>query len=166
MSTAIQQRAHALWVIVLSFFIAYLLAIVPFPDWAMNYRPEWVPLVLMYWVMALPYRVGIGCAWCVGLVLDILEGSALGLNAMGLVIIAYVTLSLHQRLRMFSQLQQSGLVFTLVGLNLLLTHWLQIVTGQTIGSNLMFLFGALTSAVIWPSMFQLLRHIRRSFDVH
>lgn len=166
MSTAIRQRSHSLWVIFLSFFIAYLLAIVPFPDWAMNYRPEWVPMVLMYWVMALPYRVGIGSAWVAGLVLDILEGSPLGLNAMGMVVIAYVTLSLHLRLRMFSQLQQAGLVLALVGLNLLLTHWLQIVTGQTVSSNLSFLLAALTSAIIWPSLFQLLRHIRRSFDVH
>jgi len=146
-------------------FIAYLLAIVPFPVWAMNYRPEWIPMVLIYWVMALPYRVGIGWAFVVGLLLDILEGSILGLNAMALVIIAYVTLSLHLRLRMFSSFQQAGLVLALVGLNLMICHWLQIVTGQTVASNMMFLMAAVTSAVIWPSIFQLLRQTRRSFDV-
>lgn len=161
-----QQRAHSIWVIFLSFFIAYLLAIVPFPDWAMNYRPEWVPMVLIYWVMALPYRVGIGSAWVVGIILDVLEGSVLGLNALGLVVIAYVTLNLHLRLRMFSALQQSGLVLALVGINLVVGHWLQIVTGQTVSSSLMFIMAAITSAVIWPSLFQLLRQIRRSFDVH
>ena len=161
-----QQRAHATWVIFLSFFIAYLLAIVPFPDWAMNYRPEWVPMVLIYWVMALPYRVGIGSAWVTGITLDVLEGSVLGLNALGLVIIAYVTLSLHQRMRMFSSLQQAGLLLALLGIDLVLSHWLQIVTGQTVASGLMFLMAALTSAIIWPSLFQLMRHIRRSFDVH
>jgi len=161
-----QVRGHAIWVICLSFFIAYLLAIVPFPEWAMNYRPEWVPMVLIYWVIALPYRVSIGTAWVVGLLLDILEGSVLGLNAMSLVIIAYVALSLHLRLRMFSMLQQSGLVLALVGLNLMLCNWMQIVTGQSVPSNLMFLMAALTSAIIWPSLFQLLRQIRRSFDVH
>lgn len=161
-----QKSTHAIWVIFLSFFIAYLLAIVPFPEWAMNYRPEWVPMVLIYWVMALPYRIGIGSAWVVGLLMDILEGSILGLNAMALVIIAYVTLSLHLRLRMFSSLQQAGLVLALVGLNLMLCNWLQIISGQTVASNLMFLMAALTSAVIWPSLFQLLRQIRRSFDVH
>lgn len=161
-----QVRAHAIWIILLSFSIAYLLAIVPFPEWAMIYRPEWVPMVLIYWAMALPYRVGIGSAWIVGLLLDILEGSVLGLNAMSLVILAYVTISLHQRLRMFSSLQQSGLVLALVGLNLMLCNWLQIVTGQSIPSSLMFLMAALSSAVIWPSLFQLLRHVRRSFDVH
>ncbi len=161
-----QQRSHATWVILLSFFMAYLLAIVPFPAWAMHYRPEWVPMVLIYWVMALPHRVGIFWAWVAGVVLDILEGSYLGLNAMALVIVAYVTLSLHLRLRMFSSLQQSGLVFALIGLNLVLCHWLQIATGQTVASNMLYLIAALTSAVIWPSLFQLLRQLRRSFDVH
>ena len=160
-----QTKTHATWVIVLSLFIAYLLAIVPFPAWAMNYRPEWIPMVLIYWVMALPYRVGIGWAFVVGLLLDILEGSILGLNAMALVVIAYVTLSLHLRLRMFSSVQQAGLVLALVGLNLMICHWLQIVTGQTVASNMMYLMAALTSAVIWPSIFQLLRQTRRSFDV-
>ena len=160
-----QNRAHSIWIILLSFFIAYLLAIVPFPEWAMNYRPEWVPMVLIYWAMALPYRVGIGSAWAAGLVLDVLEGSTLGVNALALVVVAYVALSLHLRMRMFSTLKQSGLVLALVGLNLMLCNWLQIVTGQSVSSNLMFLMAAVTSAVIWPSLFQLLRQIRRSFDV-
>ena len=161
-----QDRPHSIWVIFLSLFIAYLLAIVPFPEWAMNYRPEWVPIVLIYWVIALPYRVGIGSVFAAGLVLDVLEGSTLGVNALALVVVAYVALSLHQRMRMFSALQQSGLVLALVGLNLMLCNWLQILTGQSVPSNLMFLMAALTSAVIWPSLFQLLRQIRRSFDVH
>ena len=160
-----QQRPHATWVVLLTFAIAYLLAIVPFPDWALNYRPEWVPMVLIYWAMALPYRVGIGSAWFAGLILDILEGSVLGLNALALVIVAYVTLSLHLRLRMFSLLQQAGLVFALIGLNLMLCHWMQVITGETVNSNLFYLMAAVTSAVIWPSLFHLLRHIRRSFDV-
>ena len=163
---AIQQKPKAPWAIFLTFFLAYLLAIVPFPDWAMDYRPEWVPMVLIYWVMALPYRVGIGWAWLAGIVLDILEGSTLGLNALALVVIAYLTLSLHLRLRMFSSVQQAGTVLVLIGINLLISYWLQLLTGQTVSNNIMFLLATLTSAVIWPSLFQILRHIRRSFDVH
>lgn len=157
--------AQGIWVIVLTFFIAYLLAIVPFPEWALDYRPEWVPLVLIYWVMALPYRVGIGSAWVAGLVLDILEGSILGLNALALVIIAYITLSLHKRLRMFSLSQQSGLIVALIGLNLTVSHWLQIATGQTVSNSLMFFWAAVTSAVVWPFLFQVLRQLRRGFGV-
>ena len=162
---AIKEKSNGFWVIVLSFFLAYLLAIVPFPEWAMNYRPEWVPMVLIYWVMALPYRVGIGSAWCAGLILDILEGSVLGLNAIGLVIVAYVTSSIHLRFRMFSSIQQSGLVLVLLGINLFLSHWLKVITGYTAASDMMFIMGALTSAVLWPTLFQLLRQIRRGFEV-
>ena len=162
---AIKEKSNGVWVIVLSFFLAYLLAIVPFPEWAMNYRPEWVPMVLIYWVMALPYRVGIGSAWCAGLILDILKGSVLGLNAIGLVIVAYVTSSIHLRFRMFSSIQQSGLVLVLLGINLFLSHWLEVITGYGAASDMMFIMAALTSAVLWPSLFQLLRQIRRGFEV-
>ena len=162
---AIKEKSNGVWVIVLSFFLAYLLAIVPFPEWAMNYRPEWVPMVLIYWVMALPYRVGIGSAWCAGLILDILKGSVLGLNAIGLVIVAYVTSSIHLRFRMFSSIQQSGLVLVLLGINLFLSHWLEVITGYATASDMMFIMGALTSPVLWPTLFQLLRQIRRGFEV-
>ena len=162
---AIKEKSNGVWIIVLSFFLAYLLPIVPFPDWAMHYRPEWVAMVLIYWVVALPYRVGIGSAWFAGLVLDILKGSVLGLNAVGLVIVAYVTLSLHLRFRMFSSLQQAGLVLVLIGINLFLCHWLGVMTGYTSASDMMFIMGALTSAVLWPSLFQILRQTRRSFEV-
>lgn len=160
-----EPRAHSLWVIFLTFFIGYLLAIVPMPPWAMSYRPEWVSLVLIYWVMALPYRIGIGTAWFAGLLMDILEGSILGLNGLVFAILAYVTLSLHQRLRMFSALQQSGMVLALVGLALMVSHWLQLATGQTVASGMLFLMGAVSSALLWPFIFQLLRHLRRSFSV-
>lgn len=160
-----ETRAHALWVILLTFLIAYLLAIVPMPVWAMNFRPEWVSLVLIYWVMALPYRIGIGSAWVAGLFMDILEGSILGLNALVFALLAYITLSLHKRLRMFSALQQSGLIIAVIGLDLLVSHWLQLVSGQTVASGMLFLMGAVSSALLWPFIFQLLRHLRRSFNV-
>ncbi|MGB4246875.1 MAG: rod shape-determining protein MreD [Pseudohongiellaceae bacterium] len=160
-----EQRTNGSWVIFLSFFVAYLLAIVPFPDWAMNYRPQWVAMVLIYWAMALPYRVGIGFAWVAGLLMDILEGSLLGLNALALAIIAYITLSLHQRLRMFSSVQQSALVLALIGLHLMMTHWMKIAAEQAVSSDLLFLLGALSSAFVWPWMFVLLRQMRRGFSV-
>ena len=100
-----------------------------------------------------------------GIVLDVLEGQVLGLNALGLVVIVHhpelASAPAHVLL-----LQQAGLVFAMVGINLMLNHWLLILTGQTVASGLLFLMAALTSAIIWPSVFQLLRQIRRSFDVH
>lgn len=159
-------KANAIWVILLSFLVAYLLAIVPFPEWAMHYRPQWVMLVLIYWVMALPYRVGIGSAWMAGIFTDILEGSMLGINAFTFAILAYITLSLHQRVRLFSSWQQSGIILALVGLVMTATYWIKVITGQTAQEDMLFLLGALSSAFVWPWLFLLLRQLRRGFDVH
>ncbi len=158
-------RANAFWIVLLSFAIAFLLAIVPFPEWAMNYRPQWVVMVLIYWAMALPYRVGIGFAWVTGVMVDILEGSMLGLNALALTVLVYITLNLHQRLRMFSAVQQSLLVLALTGLHMLMVHWMKIATNQTVSSNLFFLLGALSSAFLWPWVFVFLRQLRVGFGV-
>ena len=48
------------WVVIVSLFFAYLLAIVPLPDRALNWRPQWVLLFVFYLTMALPNRVGLG----------------------------------------------------------------------------------------------------------
>jgi rod shape-determining protein MreD len=158
-------KSNGMWVVVLSFLVAYLLAIVPFPEWAMHYRPQWVMLVLIYWVMALPYRIGIGSAWLAGIFTDILEGSMLGIHALTFAVLAYITLSLHQRLRLFSSLQQSGIVLALVGLVMTGTYWIKVMTEQTAPGGMLFLLGALSSAFVWPWLFLFLRQLRRGFDI-
>lgn len=158
-------KSNGLWVVILSFLVAYLLAIVPFPEWAMHYRPQWVMLILIYWVMALPYRIGIGSAWMAGIFTDILEGSLLGIHALTFAVLAYITLSLHQRLRLFSSLQQSGIVLVLVGLVMTCTYWLKVMTEQTAPGGMLFLLGALSSAFVWPWLFMFLRQLRRGFDI-
>jgi len=97
-------------IIFASFMLAYILSVLPMPEWLKWARPEWVALVLIYWVLAIPERIGVTTAWFVGLGADVLEGTMLGLNALSLSIVAYMVLQLYQRLRMFSPWQQCGLV--------------------------------------------------------
>ena len=42
----------------------------PLPSLLDAYRPDWVALVVLYWVIALPHRINIGTAWVAGLLLD------------------------------------------------------------------------------------------------
>ena len=46
-------------VIYLSLVLGLILMILPLPDWVQAYRPNWVALILIYWSMALPKRVGL-----------------------------------------------------------------------------------------------------------
>lgn len=152
------------WVIVASFAVAFLLAVYPMPmslRWA---RPEWVTLVLIYWVIALPQRVGIVVSFCVGLLLDVLEGSVLGQNALSLCVVAYLSLVLYQRLRVFNMLQQASVIFVMVGINQLVSQWVQNLTG--VGAvSVLFLLPAFLSALLWPAVLTVLRGLRRRFRV-
>ena len=144
--------------------IALWLSIIPLPDWARWARPEWVAMVLIYWVIALPHRIGIGSAFVTGLVLDLVEGSPLGENAFALSIIAYLGLILYQRMRMYAGWQQAGIVFVLVGLNQLLCHWVQTLTTKVM-PTMLFLLPALVSALLWPTVMLLLHKVRRQFAI-
>jgi len=159
------QQGRGGWLIALTIIIAAILAIVPLPDWLEVWRPEWVALVLVYWAIALPHKVGLLSAWVVGFFVDVLEGSLLGLNALALTIIAYVARNLYQRMRMFTPLQQSMTLLILVGLQQLLVFWVLTATGQNAATNLGFVFSALSSALVWPVLFPLLRYWRRAWQI-
>lgn len=158
------HQANGGWVIVLSILLAVLLSIVPLPFWAQWARPEWLALVLVYWTIALPNRVGIGVAWCSGLLLDIVEGNQLGQSALSLSLLAYICLVLYQRLRMYTAWQQAMVVFLLVGIHQLVGHWVQTLIGIH-SPNLLFLLPALISALLWPWLSVVLRFCRRYFYV-
>jgi len=157
-------RSRANWVIYVSLLLALMLSALPLPEGLQWWRPEWVPLVLLYWIVALPTRVGLGTAWVLGILLDVLEGSLLGLNALALTVVAYVMLLVYQRVRMFGWLQQWLFVFALVALYQLIVHWVKGSFGVS-SMSLMFLMPALVSAVLWPALFMLLRGVRRGFNV-
>ena len=159
-----QEGSHGYWLIVTSFLVAYVLAVLPMPQWLMWVRPEWVALILIYWAIALPERVGIFTALALGIMLDALEGAVLGQNAFSLVVVAVLCQTLYQRLRVFSVLQQSGTVFVVIGINQLVCQWVQNLEGVG-GPSLLFLLPAVSSALLWPVVLHILRRLRRQYWV-
>lgn len=157
-------RHHGGWVIAASFIVAFMLTILPLPAWADPFRPEWVAMVLIYWCMALPQRVGVGIGWTVGLLLDVLKGALLGQYAIGMTVTAYLALKLHQRIRVHPLWQQALSVLLLVALNQLLVLWVYGISGHPARSWLYWL-PSLTSMLLWPWMFIILRDLRRRFRV-
>ena len=159
-----EHTPHGYWLIVLSFVVAYELAVLSLPQWLMWLRPEWVALIFIYWAIALPHRVGILTALALGVMLDALEGAVLGQNAFALVVVALLCQTLYQRLRVYSVLQQAGTVFVIIGINQLVCQWVQNLEG--VGSpSLLFLLPALSSALLWPVVLEVLRRLRRHYWV-
>jgi rod shape-determining protein MreD len=152
------------WIIFISLLIAFLLTALPLPVWANHWRPAWVAMVLIYWCMALPNRVGIGIAWCLGLLLDVQQGALLGQNALGLALIAYFIIQIHQRFRLFPLVQQSSLIGFIIIFYLLIASWINGIMGIP-PKSWVYWMPAFTSMVLWPWLFVILRDIRRKYHV-
>ena len=154
----------ALILIVFSFLIAILLTLLPLPEWAIWYRPEWVLLVLIYWVLALPHRVGVLVAWLLGLFMDLLQANLLGIHAFIYVLVAYMVAKLYPRIRMFPLFQQALVVLMLLLFYQFTLFWIQGLLGHSPNTWHYWLM-SVTSAIIWPFVFLILRRYRRRLGI-
>jgi rod shape-determining protein MreD len=159
-----KEKHHGSGVIVISFIAAIMLTAMPLPEWAINWRPAWVAMVLIYWCLALPHRVGIGVGWFLGILLDVLQGTLLGQNAIGLTILAFLTLKSHQRVRMYPLVQQALVICLFVLVYQLLSLWVRGIMGVP-PRSWTYWMPAFTSMVLWPWLFIILRDLRRRFHV-
>ena len=157
-------RHHGGATLLLTFIGALMLQMLPLPEWAQALRPDWVALVLIYWCIALPDRVGVGIGWLAGLMLDVAHGALLGQNALALAVVAYLAIRLHQRIRVFPLWQQAVSALLLVTLHLMLVLWLKGATGQS-AETWAYWLPALTSMLLWPPTFLILRGLRRAYRV-
>jgi len=158
------NQPQARWVIWFSLLIALFIYVLPLPfEWRW-YRPEWPLLVLFYWGLALPHRVGIFSASLTGFALDMIHGTAVGAMAMGSVVAMLVILLNYQRIRQFDSILQSLTLGLLVSLALLVERWLHNLVG--LGSpNLAFMSSVPLSMLLWPVIRNVLRAIRRYYEV-
>lgn len=151
-------------VIVLSVVAAFVLTALPLPAWASDWRPAWVALVLIYWCIAVPTRVGVGVGWCLGLFLDVLLGTLLGQHALGLAVVAYITQRLNQRVRVLPIWQQGISIFALVFFYQALMLWIHGMLGKPVQLSSYWAV-PLTSMLLWPWIFIVLRDMRRRYRV-
>jgi len=151
-------------VIYLSFFICLIAAIFPLPIALNAFRPEWMVMVIFYWTMALPHRVNIGHTFSLGIILDLLLGSFLGMHALLFSLLAYIT-SLHfQRFRNFTLFQTTLLVGVFVLFSKIILYWIA-SNIQEIVLHQSYFWSVFTSMLIWPCFFLFLRLIRVELKV-
>jgi len=158
------QPAQGRLAIVLSLLIALMLMIWPLPDFAQAFRPDWVALVLIYWIMALPHRVNVGLAWLSGLMVDVLTGSVLGQHALGLAVLALMVSAVHLRVRVFPLWQQTMTVMALLAIYEVILIMVDGATGQLYQLEWRWA-PVLTGMLFWPWALFLLRFVRRRFNV-
>lgn len=160
------MNSHNGWVVWSSFLIGMVLSVAPMPAFLEAGRPMWLALLLSFWTLYLPHRVGMTTAWLLGLALDVLYGTLLGQNALVLVLVSFLIQTLQQRLRMFPAWQQSLVLLVVFGLAQLVQLWLYVLAGNRPPPTLPFLVPALVSALLWPWLFSLLRGARLRLRVN
>jgi rod shape-determining protein MreD len=151
-------------VIYLTLLVGFILTIMPLPEWAAIYRPQWVALILIYWCMALPERIGVGIGWITGLLLDVLTGTLLGQHALGFSVVAYIMLRLHLRVRVMPLRQQVFTIFILLLVERLLALWSTGAANYPTPS-LWYWVTPVVSTLLWPWVYILLRDISHRFNV-
>ncbi len=151
---------HSGFGVILTLVLALILTLLPMPDWTVWLRPAWVLLVLIYWVINAPSHVGVGIAWIMGIILDLLNGTLLGEHALALTMVIYLVVRWHMQLRMYPLLQQGLSILVFVFLYQFILYCVQGFIGQLPSSHLYWL-SSVISMLLWPWLFVLMRDFRR-----
>ena len=132
----------------ISLFVGILLQITPIIGPSAYWRPQFLLLVVSYWLLKKQRQYGIAFAWLAGMLLDIFSGQMLGRYAITFSFCAYILILLNKRFYHFGLLPQAFLVFLLVLLNQLLLASISLLY-RTDWSIVMLIAPAITSALIW-----------------
>ena len=157
--------AHGGNIILLSFIVAFISSMIPLPQVLQLIRPEFVLIVLIYWCIALPNRVGVGIGWLAGLVFDVSSDALLGQHALTFALIAYLAIKLHQRIRVFPIWQQALTILVLMMFQATITLWIKGMLGDA-PAFYIFIIPAISTALFWPIGYLLMRQVRRYYQIN
>jgi rod shape-determining protein MreD len=135
------------WFIWLTLALALLLSLTPLGRVA--WMPDWLAVVLLFWSVQQPSRMGLSVAFVLGLVIDVHQGSMLGQHALAYALLSFFALVLSRRILWYSALQQALHVlplFFLAQFVLLLSGLL----GRGTFPGWAMAWAPLLQALLWP----------------
>jgi rod shape-determining protein MreD len=148
--------------IVFSLISAFLLNMLPWGQWPGV--PDFVAMVVVFWSIHQPRKVGIGIAFLMGLLMDVHDASLLGQNALAYTLLSYFAIMIHRRVLWFPLVTQAMHILPL----LLMAQTVQfvvrlIVSGQFPGW--LYFAESIVAALLWPiATMILLAPQRRAVD--
>ena len=142
-SRTIIARAPSRQFMALTIGAGLLLNLLPWsPEW---YMPDFLAVILVFWGIHAPGRIGLFAAWALGLLMDIHQGSALGQQALIYASLLYFGSALQRRLSGFSvpgQAAHLAALFALAALMAVLLRWSS--DGSLPDASIVILVGANT----------------------
>ncbi len=153
------RRRDRRGVVIATLLVALVLTLIPLPPALDGLRPYWVALVFIYWCLETQGLITLGLAFTIGLLLDLLTGSLLGLHALSLVILVYLVTRFRARLRFFPTWQQALSVFALLLNDRIILLWILSLRGDPLPS-LGFWLPPIVGTLLWLPIFLLLDRFR------
>ena len=153
------MRPANLAMVYLSLLLAVLCQLFPWVGQGVIFRPDFMLVVMLYWLLRAPDLCNVGTAWFVGLLVDLATGSLLGQHALTFTMTAFIGLSYQRRLVLFNAWQLTAyvlalLVFERVAILLLKLfagndspgwhYFWPIVTSMLLWQCMIFIFGSIT----------------------
>lgn len=141
------------WYIFASLGLALMANLIPLGE--LRFVPDWVALVLTFWCIHQPFRVGMGTGFLFGIIMDVANGSVMGQHALAYVLLAFAAAGLSRRILWFPLGQQALHVLPLLfGMQLVM-----LVIGLVGGGEfpgLPWLLSAFIATALWHPLTYLL----------
>ncbi len=132
----------------LSLFIAYLLLFLPWTEVAKQYKPDFMLLVLIFWLIRAPSICNVGTAWVMGLLVDLATGGTFGQHALAYTFSAYFTVIYQRRLILFNAFHLFWTVLMLLLISQVVLLVLQMFSGMPfIGME--YFLPSITGVILW-----------------
>ncbi|MDB4512209.1 rod shape-determining protein MreD [Arenicella sp.] len=148
------------WAVALSALVALALMIVPLPQSLFYFWPDWIALVVVYWALYTPEKVGPLVGFVIGVLLEVLFVRKFGVEGLGLATLAFMVNHANQQLSVLSIWQQTIVITMFVALFKLITGWLYGLVGDfTITFE--YWYSILGDMFVWPFISILLHELRR-----
>ena len=148
------------WFIAATLLAGLLANLVPLNGIALALRPDFLALVLLYWCIQAPRYVGVGIAWCVGLVMDVGDATLFGQHAFAYAFLAYAAEYFRRRVLRFPLWQQAAQVAVLLFLCAALVLLIRFVGGAPL-PQLTYAAPPFVGALLWPAISVMLQWPQR-----
>jgi len=139
---------------------ALLANLLPWSGYALWVKPDFVALVVLYWCIEAPRKIGFLAAWLLGLTMDVADGTLFGQHALAYTILAFAGIVLHRRVRMFAITPQVLHVIPLLLMNDLIVLGIRVLAGAEF-PGFRYFIGSFVGGALWPVMGALFRLPRR-----
>ncbi|WMW81093.1 rod shape-determining protein MreD [Undibacterium cyanobacteriorum] len=135
--------------IAFSLILAFILNLLP---WGGSIGiPDFVALVLVFWSIHQPRKVGIGIAFTMGLLMDVHDAVYLGENALAYTLLSYFAISIHRRVLWFAPLVQTFQVFPLfLGVLIVKLAVRLLVSADSHFPGWLYFLECVVTTALWP----------------